>query len=166
MGSSGYGHVGEGGRGGREVSVHRVVWEHFRGPIPDGLELDHIDSCLRIRCCNPECLDPVTHLENQRRRAARRWCCGNGHEYTPENTRITPQGWRDCRRCKADREAARRRRLREARQAATVERCSRGHLRTTENTWWRKHGPTCRDCMSESARNRGHGRTVRASGSG
>jgi hypothetical protein len=25
--------------------------------------------------------------------------CKNGHPWTPENTRITPQGWRNCRAC-------------------------------------------------------------------
>jgi len=25
--------------------------------------------------------------------------CRKGHEFTPENTRITPEGWRNCRHC-------------------------------------------------------------------
>ncbi|WP_162928334.1 hypothetical protein [Sphingopyxis terrae] len=25
--------------------------------------------------------------------------CAHGHEWTPENTRITPEGWRNCRTC-------------------------------------------------------------------
>lgn len=35
--------------------------------------------------------------------------CKNGHEFTPANTKITPEGWRRCRRCHADRENERRR---------------------------------------------------------
>lgn len=34
--------------------------------------------------------------------------CKNGHEYTPENTYITPNGWRNCRICHQQREEARR----------------------------------------------------------
>ena len=34
--------------------------------------------------------------------------CAKGHEFTERNTKITPQGWRACRRCHADREAMRR----------------------------------------------------------
>jgi hypothetical protein len=33
--------------------------------------------------------------------------CVNGHEFTPENTRINSAGYRDCRTCVRDREAQR-----------------------------------------------------------
>jgi uncharacterized Zn finger protein (UPF0148 family) len=47
------------------ASAHRVVYEGLRGPIPDGLTLDH--RC-RVRCCvNPDHLEPVTQAENNRR---------------------------------------------------------------------------------------------------
>ena len=36
------------------------------GPIPDGREIDHL--CRNHRCVNPDHLEPVTHLENMRRR--------------------------------------------------------------------------------------------------
>jgi hypothetical protein len=45
--------------------AHRAVYEHHVGPIPDGLELDHL---CRVRACvNPAHLEPVTHKENVRR---------------------------------------------------------------------------------------------------
>lgn len=50
---------------GRSVVTHRVMWEHLRGPIPEGLELDHL--CRNTNCCNPDHLEPVTHAENLRR---------------------------------------------------------------------------------------------------
>ena len=45
--------------------VHRVSYEIFVGPIPEGLELDH--TCRNRACINPAHLEPVTHLENVRR---------------------------------------------------------------------------------------------------
>jgi hypothetical protein len=65
---SGYGQIREGSRsdGTRRVRhVHIVMWEHFEGPVPDGLELDHL--CRVRECCNPGHLELVTHQENMRR---------------------------------------------------------------------------------------------------
>lgn len=47
-------------------SAHRVVYEALVGPIPAGLELDHL--CRNAGCVNPAHLEPVTHAENVRRR--------------------------------------------------------------------------------------------------
>lgn len=49
--------------------AHVVVWRILVGPIPaDRPQLDHL--CRRYRCVNPRHLEPVTHAENQRRKAA------------------------------------------------------------------------------------------------
>jgi hypothetical protein len=48
-----------------ERRAHRVVYEHFVGPIGEGLELDH--KCRVTSCVNPAHLEPVTHKENVRR---------------------------------------------------------------------------------------------------
>lgn len=77
--------------------AHRVVYERLVGPIPDGLELDHL--CRVPRCVNPVHLDPVTTAENMRRRYEVYVECVNGHAYTPENTYTRPSGHRDCRTC-------------------------------------------------------------------
>lgn len=53
---------------GRTSGAHRVAYAAWRGPIPVGLEIDHL--CREPRCVNPEHLEPVTRLENMRRRAA------------------------------------------------------------------------------------------------
>lgn len=29
---------------GKRFAAHRLVWEHFNGPIPDGMEVDHKDG--------------------------------------------------------------------------------------------------------------------------
>lgn len=50
--------------GSHRVYVHRVSYEVFVGPIPDGLEICH--RCDNPPCCNPEHLFPGTHLENMR----------------------------------------------------------------------------------------------------
>ena len=39
--ASGYGKVGPGPEGGTGL-VHRIVYEHMVGPIPKGLDLDHL----------------------------------------------------------------------------------------------------------------------------
>lgn len=45
--------------------AYRVMWELLRGPIPEGLEIDHM--CRMKGCINPDHCDPVTHKVNLRR---------------------------------------------------------------------------------------------------
>lgn len=47
-------------------AAHRVAYEEFRGPIPEGLEIDH--RCRNPMCINPEHLEAVTPQENKARR--------------------------------------------------------------------------------------------------
>lgn len=53
---------------GRTRLAHRVFYERLVGPIPDGLQLDHL--CRNPPCVNPAHLEPVTHTENSRRGSA------------------------------------------------------------------------------------------------
>ena len=112
-------------RNGKEVRAHRAAYEHFVGPIPDGMWIDHEchnrdlsclggDSCPHRRCVNWEHLRPTTPRENIRaapRSIAEKWAarthCDNGHEFTPENTRIRTDG-SGGRRCETCRKARRR----------------------------------------------------------
>jgi len=90
--------------------AHRVSYELFVGPIPAGLQIDHL---CRVRCCvNPSHLEPVTGLENARRglggsNESAKTHCPQGHAYTPENTCVC-RGARHCRQCNRDRARVRR----------------------------------------------------------
>jgi hypothetical protein len=62
--SAGYG-MSRGAGGSR--LAHRVLWEVEHGPVPEGLELDHL---CRVRLCvNPAHLEAVTRAINCRRGA-------------------------------------------------------------------------------------------------
>jgi hypothetical protein len=94
-----YGVFGPGG-GAVNVYAHRWIYEHAVGPIPEGLEIDHL--CRVYLCVNPAHLEPVTHGENRRR--ARLTECGRGHDLTdPANARWDENGFRrGCRICHRD----------------------------------------------------------------
>lgn len=80
---------------------HRFVYEQLVGPIEN--VIDHL--CRNRRCCNPAHLEDVPGAENLRRGIGfagqnhRKTHCNRGHEFTPDNTRITPRGTRDCLAC-------------------------------------------------------------------
>ena len=67
---------------GRTFRAHRWAYEHYVGPIPEGLQIDHL--CRNRACVNPSHLEPVTARENTRR--AMRPQCVNGHPFTADNT--------------------------------------------------------------------------------
>ncbi len=77
--------------------AHRVLYEYTFGPVPTGLELDHL--CTNPPCVNPFHLEPVTHLENVRR--AEWILCKHGHELTGENIyyRKDRPGKKECKVC-------------------------------------------------------------------
>ena len=55
---NGYGRLGS-------KYAHRVMYELHVGPIPTGLDVDHL--CRVRHCVNPRHLEPVTRSENLRR---------------------------------------------------------------------------------------------------
>lgn len=103
----GYGQVSINGR---DLYVHRVVYEWTVGPIPDGLTIDHL--CRRPPCCHPGHLEPVTVAENIRRGTspsaanARKTECHRGHPLAGANLYRTPDGRRKCRACQRARAAS------------------------------------------------------------
>lgn len=90
---------------GRSHQAHRWAYENFVGPVPQGLQLDHL--CNRTLCVNPAHLEPVTNAENQRRKTERTTTCGTGrHPYPGPGVK--------CRACDAAR--ARQYRIRQKQQ--------------------------------------------------
>lgn len=91
---------------GRHVLAHRVSYEWLVGPIPDGLQIDHL--CRVRHCVNPAHLEPVTQRENLLRGEtilaanAAKTHCPSGHAYDDENTCVSG-GWRYCRACNRER---------------------------------------------------------------
>jgi hypothetical protein len=117
----GYGHTTIGGHFRR---VHRVMYELFVGPIPDGMELDHVKArgCRNRNCASPAHLEPVTNRENVLRgdgltaAHANKTHCGKcGLPYDEKNTYIAPgTRRRSCRNCHRETERRYRERKRNA----------------------------------------------------
>lgn len=118
---SGYGGVGWAGR---RWIAHRLVYTLLFGPIPDGMDLDHLchnrdstcpggPSCRHRACVNPEHCEPATRRRNLRRgRSANRdrTHCKHGHRFTRETTYVFTNSSggqsRQCLVCKRERRMA------------------------------------------------------------
>lgn len=103
---AGYGQLRDSYAPYKALVAHRVVYELLKGPIPEGLELDHL--CHNPGCVRPDHLDPVTHqVNNQRGWRSLAEFCANGHRWSDNNEWRDANGWRQCRAC--NRESARKR---------------------------------------------------------
>lgn len=114
--------------GTKEVYAHRWAYEHYVGPIPEGLVIDHL--CRTPPCVNPKHLEPVTNLVNLQRAPnypPNRTHCKRGHSEWGRS-----RGARYCLACnrekvwarrlaEGDAYLARRRELRRARIARSSE---------------------------------------------
>lgn len=101
----GYGHIAapeHNRNGGKLGRAHRVAWALYKGPIPEGLVIDHL--CKNRFCVNPEHLEPVTFKENLDRSdsastlEAKKTQCLRGHSLSGSNIYETKKG-RVCRQC-------------------------------------------------------------------
>lgn len=91
---------------GKSAFAHRLSYEMYIGPIPDGLVIDH--KCRQRCCVNPWHLEPVTNQENCKRgntgkHLSERTHCPKGHPYSGDNlyiyTRKSGSKNRMCRTC-------------------------------------------------------------------
>ena len=87
-------------------STHVVAWEIRYGPIPRGLQVDHL--CRNRKCINTNHMELVTLKENVLRGVgitavnARKTHCAHGHEFSFMNTSVDRHGYRHCRTCMND----------------------------------------------------------------
>lgn len=146
----------------RQINAHRFVWEMLVGPIPSGLQLDHL---CRIRgCVNPAHLRPVTLRENVLAPGSRspsaihaaKTHCPRGHAYDAKNTSITSLGRRRCKACHVIEEGDRQRRRAKERGAvpqSSKTQCPQGHPYDAANTYIdRTNRRHCRRCGREQMR--------------
>lgn len=116
-------------RNGKNHRAHRFSYALYVGPIPEGMEIDHL--CRVRHCVNPDHLEAVDHRTNMLRsenftgQNARKDACPSGHPYDEANTYVVPStGRRMCRQCLYDRNAryeaeGRTKALRDARRERT-----------------------------------------------
>lgn len=108
---------------GRLHQAHRLIYEILKGPIPEGLVIDHIchnrdlscdggPKCPHRRCMDVEHMEPTTNVINIKRGRAginsrKKTHCPQGHPYSEENTyRYAKGNRRFCRICvKANQDA-------------------------------------------------------------
>lgn len=101
----GYGIFYVGPTAGKVQKAHVVAYESTKGPIPEGLLLDHL--CSNKSCVNPDHLEAVTSRENSLRAVkaiaainAKKTHCPEGHPLSGENLLISNNGHNGARRCK------------------------------------------------------------------
>jgi HNH endonuclease len=86
--------------------AHRLSYELTVGPVPDGLQLDHL--CRNVACVRPDHLEPVTCQVNITRGLVPivsgehnrvKTHCPDGHPYSGDNLHVNAAGSRVCLTC-------------------------------------------------------------------
>lgn len=104
LSKAGYPYFSYGGRKGNTVPAHRLLYELVIGPIPDGMDLDHL--CRNRWCVRPVHQEPVNRSRNLLRgntiaaRNAKATHCPKRHPYDIFNTGFQKNSARYCRTCR------------------------------------------------------------------
>ena len=115
----GYGHF-QPAPGEKRWMAHKWSYTAHKGPIPDGLQVDHKchtddltcpggADCTHRKCVNPAHLEAVTASENTKRQRhynRARTACPKGHPYDGDNLIEGSDGKRRCRECDRARKRA------------------------------------------------------------
>ena len=76
--------------------AHRIAYEMFVGPIPEGYHVDHL--CRNRACVRPDHLQAIPGKENVSQWNLEKTHCRNGHLYDDQNTSRKTDGSRSARR--------------------------------------------------------------------
>jgi len=108
--TKGYGRFRIGKRG-KVIISHRYSYEHFIGPIPDSLVIDHM--CNNTGCQNPSHMEPKSIYENAKRgftEERKLWergtCRSNLHTILSDADVYKTKSGVTCRKCKNTRDYA------------------------------------------------------------
>ncbi len=163
----------------RIIRAHRYSYEAQVGPIPEGLNLDHLchtrdqdcaggPTCLHRRCVNPDHLEPVTIAVNVNRGAKgkdRLTHCPQGHAYEGSNLYVDKTGRRHCRAC---RNATVRRRYhadprpKRGHASSRKTHCPQGHPYQGDNLYISPvGGRMCRECGRIRSREAGRRKSAK-----
>lgn len=102
---------------GKTVRAHRFSYKYFVGKIPENLIVHH--ECKNRKCVNPKHLKAITQKLNIQLglagfvaglRQLAKTHCPRKHKYDSQNTHLSKEGYRSCKKCRKE---AYQRRIRE-----------------------------------------------------
>jgi hypothetical protein len=138
-----------------QKSVHRLSYQILVGPIPDGMEIDHL--CRQRACVNPHHLEAVTHKVNVLRgngptaKNAQKTHCPRGHPY---DIRLK-SGGRWCSICAKTGYAKYDKHKHPNARNKDKTHCPQGHEYTPDNTYrWKPNSRQCKTCKRDRSRKR------------